>query len=96
MNVVGTLGAPSNLVAIAVGSRRIDLSWTDNSSAELGFRIERSTNGRKFSKLATVGAGVTTFSNTGLRSGRVYYYRVRAYTKSSNSGYSNVASATAK
>jgi hypothetical protein len=93
--VVPSFGAPSDLVATAVGTKRIDLSWTDNSTTERGFKIERSTNGRSYSKLATVGAGVTTFSNTGLRSGRTYYYRVRAYTSSSNSGYSNVASATA-
>jgi hypothetical protein len=95
VNVVGSFGAPSNLIATAVGTKRIDISWTDNSTGELGFKIERSTNGKSYSRIATVGAGVTTFSNTGLRSGRTYYYRVRAYTKSRNSGYSNVASATA-
>jgi hypothetical protein len=97
INVVAALGAPSNLIATAVGTKRIDISWTDNSTGELGFRIERSSNkGKSYSQIATVGAGVTNFSNTGLRSGRKYYYRVRAYTASSNSGYSNIASATAK
>jgi Big-like domain-containing protein/fibronectin type III domain protein/reprolysin-like metallo-peptidase family M12B len=96
INVVASLGAPSNLIATAVGTKRIDIRWTDNSTAELGFKIERSSNnGKGYSQIATVGAGVTSFSNTGLRSGRKYYYRMRAYTASSSSGYSNIASATA-
>jgi hypothetical protein len=93
--VAASFDAPSNLIATAVGTKRIDLTWTDNSTTERGFKIERSTNGKSYSRLATVGAGVTSFSNTGLRSGRTYYYRVRAYSGSTNTGYSNVASATA-
>jgi len=71
------------------------LTWSDNSSSETGFRIYRSGNGVSFSKIATVGAGVTSFSNTRLRRGKTYYYRVRAYAGTTNSGYSNTASATA-
>jgi titin len=89
------MSAPTNLTATAVGSRRINLTWSDNSTGEAGFRIERSTNGVSFSKIATVGAGVTSYTNTRLRMGRTYYYRVRAYAGTTNSGYSNTASATA-
>jgi hypothetical protein len=87
------LAAPSNLVATSNGSRRIDLSWSDNSTGESGFRIERSANNRKFSQVTTVGPGVTTYSNTGLRRGKTYYYRVRANGSPANSAYSNTASA---
>lgn len=96
VNVVGSFAAPSNLTAIAMGKKRINLSWADNSTGERGFRIERSTNGQSFSRIATVGPGVTSFSNTGLRAGRIYYYRVCAYTSSTNSGYSNIVSVIAK
>ena len=95
INVASSMGAPTNLTATAAGSRRIDLTWSDNSSAETGFRIYRSGNGVSFSKIATVGAGVTSYSNTRLRTGKTYYYRVRAYAGTTNSGYSNTASATA-
>jgi hypothetical protein len=71
------------------------LSWSDNSTGESGFRIERSANNRKFSQVTTVGPGVTTYSNTGLRRGKTYYYRVRANGSPANSAYSNTASATA-
>ena len=89
------LASPSNLTATATGLKRIDLTWIDNSSNETGFRIERSTNNIKFSKIAIVNAGVTSFSNTGLRRGKTYYYRVRANGSVVNSAYSNTASATA-
>ena len=87
--------APSGLIATANGLKRIDLAWSDNSSNETGFRIERSTNGSKFSHLTTVGANIRTYSNTGLRRGKVYYYRVRANASPTPSAWSNTASATA-
>jgi peptidyl-Asp metalloendopeptidase len=95
INVISSLAAPSNLTATAVGSRRIALSWSDNSAVESGFKIERSINGKPFSQIAIVGANVTTFSHNGLRRGRTFTYRVRAYNSSGNSAYSNTASATA-
>lgn len=88
----GSLSAPSGLSATG-GSRQITLRWTDNSGNESGFRIERSTGG-SFSEKATVGANTTTWTNTGLTSGNVYSYRVRAYNGSGTSAYSNTATAT--
>jgi len=95
ITVIGQLAAPSNLDGTPVGLKRIDLSWTDNSSGETGFKIERSNNGTKFSQIATVGAGVTTFSNTGLRRGKTYLYRIRAYNSTGNTPYSNTVSVRA-
>jgi hypothetical protein len=95
INVVGQLAAPSNLVGTPVGLKRIDLSWTDNSTNESGFKIERSNNGTKFSQIATLQAGTTTFANTGLRRGKTYLYRVRAYNSIGNSPYSNTISVRA-
>ena len=96
ITVVAPLSAPSALSATSSVTKTIDLSWTDNSAGESGFKIERSTNGKSYSQFAIVGPNVTTFSDTGLRSGRKYYYRVRAYSGATNSAYSNIASATAK
>ena len=77
-----------------VSSNRIDLTWADNSSNEESFRIERSNDGVSFSPLATVAAGVTNYSNTGLNSGVTYYYRVYAANVAGNSTYSNIANGT--
>lgn len=86
--------APSGLGATAASSSQINLAWTDNSSNEDGFRIERSTDGVNFSEIATTGANATSYSNTGLAASTAYTYRVRAYNAGGNSAYSNTASAT--
>jgi len=88
--------APSDLVASSTSSGRIDLTWMDKSGNETGFKIERcrGVNCTGFSQIATVGTDVKSFSDTGLRSGRIYRYRVRAYNSTGNSAYSNIANAT--
>jgi hypothetical protein len=84
---------PSDLSASPTSRTSVDIAWSDNSSNENGFKIERSENGRSWSQIATVGAGATSYSDDGLRRNKTYSYRVRAYNGSGNSGYSNVASA---
>ncbi len=86
--------APSNLIANTISSSQINLTWQDNSSDETGFKIERKTGTGSYSQIATVGAGVTSYSNTLLSAGTTYYYRVRAYNAAGNSNYSNEVSAT--
>jgi subtilisin len=87
------LTPPSNLVASAVSPSQINLSWTDNSSFEGGFKIER-WNGSSYVQINTVGANVTTYADTGLASSTTYSYRVRAFNNAGDSAYSNEASAT--
>jgi len=86
--------APSGLSATTTSSTQIDLTWTDNSTGEAGFKIERKTGaGGTYSEIATVGANVTTYNNTGLSEATTYYYRVRAYNAAGNSSYSSEVSA---
>jgi hypothetical protein len=89
------LSGPSGLAASAFSSTQIRLTWTDNDTAEQGFKIERSAGvgSTGFTQIATVGANVTSFSNTGLTASTSYTYRVRAYDSDGDSGYSNTASA---
>ena len=93
-----TVTAPSGLTATAVSTNQINLSWTDNSNNEDGFYIERAPdNGGvpgAWTQIAAVGANVTTYSDTGAATNTKYWYRVRAYNAGGNSGYSNQASAT--
>ena len=86
--------APTNLTATAASSSRIDLSWTDTSSNESGFRIERSGDGTNFGEIGTVGPNVTSYASTSLSAASQYWYRVRAYNAAAPSGYSNPVSAT--
>jgi FtsP/CotA-like multicopper oxidase with cupredoxin domain len=86
--------APSNLVATAVSSTAIDLTWVDNASNEDGFDIERSLDGAVFSPLASVGPDVIAFTDGGLSASTTYYHRVTAFNTAGSSAPSNVASAT--
>ena len=88
--------APSSLTAVAVSANQINLSWTDNSGNEQGFAVERCQGATctNFAQIATVGANVTSFANTGLTKNKPYRYRVRAFNAGGNSAYSNIASAT--
>ncbi|MBS3788099.1 fibronectin type III domain-containing protein [Candidatus Bipolaricaulota bacterium] len=81
--------APSNLSGQALSSSEIELTWTDNSTDEDGFRIYR--NG---SSLTTVGANQTEFTDTGLSAGTTYTYRVAAYNTHGESPLSNSVDVT--
>jgi hypothetical protein len=85
--------APSNLSGSASSSSSVSLSWTDNSSNETGFLIER-LNGSTWSQVASVSANVTSYQDSGLAAGTSYSYRVRATNAAGNSAYSNTATAT--
>lgn len=86
---------PSDLSATTASSSQIDLSWTDNSSNETGFKIERKTgSGGTYVQIDTVDAGVISYSSTGLTASTTYYYRVRAYNSDGDSNYSSAANAT--
>lgn len=86
--------APSSLVGRAVSSGRVDLAWREGGGSESGFRIERRTGTGSFFPVATVGAGVTVFSNGGLAANTSYTYRVAAYNGAGTSGYSNTTTVT--
>jgi RHS repeat-associated protein len=86
--------APTLLTANAVSGSQIDLSWTDNSNDESGFKIEQKTGTGSFAEIATLGANITTYSNTGLTAGTNYTYRIRAYNTGGNSAYSNEITVT--
>jgi subtilisin-like proprotein convertase family protein len=84
--------APSDLSAVfASPYTAVFLSWRDNSSSELGFRIEKSVNGAPFFQLAQVGADTTEFIDSSVSYGNTYSYRVRAFNSGGSSGSSNVA-----
>jgi hypothetical protein len=95
----GTPPTAGNLVLDQVTANSIRLTWTDNSSTESGFKIERKTGavtGSAYTEVATVGANVTTFTETGLAAGTQYFYRVRPYSDSDGDALdpSNSPSAT--
>jgi fibronectin type 3 domain-containing protein len=86
--------APCGPVATALSATQVKLVWADNSATEQGFRIERSLDGTTFAEIGIVSSNVTAATDAGLSAGLSYYYRVRAYNTSGNSGYSMVGRAT--
>jgi galactose oxidase-like protein/fibronectin type III domain protein len=86
-----TLATPTNLTGVAASASTINLSWRDNSSNEAGFNIRRSTGGTTFTKIATVGANVTAYLDTGLARSATYSYRVSAFNSGGSSADSNAA-----
>lgn len=75
-------------------TNRIELSWNKVSGVS-GYRIYRSTsqNGDYTSVGVVKGSGTTSYINSGLSSGKTYYYKVRAYkTVGKTNYYSNYSS----
>ncbi len=86
--------APSGLTATGVSSSQINLTWTNNATNQNGFTIQRSLDGTTFTTIATVGAGITSYSVTGLSASTTYYFQVNAYNPVGTSAFSNMASGT--
>lgn len=70
-----TLFAPLSAWAV-----QATVTWTDNSSDETGFRVERrdGVDANPFVAQTTTAANVTTFNQAGLTLGTRYCYRVLA------------------
>jgi hypothetical protein len=88
--------APTGLTAArnaSSPSSAIDLRWSDTSSNESTFLVERSTDGFNFAQVASLAANATTFTNTGLAASTTYTYRVRASNSGGFSPYTSTASA---
>ena len=88
--------SPTSLTASAASKGQINLAWADTVTNESGFSIERCAGATctNFAQVATVGANVKNFSNTGLTTATAYRYRVRAYNGGGFSFYTNIAAAT--
>jgi hypothetical protein len=80
------------------GDLAISLTWSDNSSDETGFEIERciGLGCTNFVLIATRNSSIygPWFNDVGLDEITTYSYRVRAVNAAGASGYSNVAFAT--
>ncbi len=86
--------APSNLTATAISASQVNLTWSDNSSNETQFKIERKVGSTgSYAQIAAVAANSTSYSDAGRASNTTYCYRVSAYNANGNS-YSNEACAT--
>jgi hypothetical protein len=72
--------APSNLAVMIVTPTSITLDWQNNADNELGFQIQRAKSpAGPWNVVGAVGAGVTSYRDTGLETSTTYYYVVAAF-----------------
>lgn len=85
---------PGSLTATAISGTQVNLSWSDNSTGETGFVIERRTPPDGFTEVATVGSNVTTYSDLAVAPVTTYVYRLAATGPGGQSGYSDEVTVT--
>ncbi len=88
--VSNVLNAPSGLNCNSIELQGVRLNWTDNSSKETGFRIEKNVNGSGFAEAADLAANTTTWLDaiSGMPDPpQSIIYRIRAYTSNLNSAW---------
>ena len=83
--------APTNLVATATPTGRINLSWGAPTGATSYQLLRSTTSGGPYSPVAS--PAVTSYQDSGVASGTTYYYVVRAVNSGGSSVPSNQASA---
>lgn len=82
--------APSDVTRGVTTSSTIALSWADNSNVETGYIVQRRQSGGNYVQAgATLNPNSTSFMDTDLADGTLYYYRVRAVKGSIVSTISN-------
>lgn len=86
-----TPAAPTQLVADAVSEFQVNLMWVDNSTNELGFKIERSLDGINYAQIAQVLPNTTVYRDLNRFPDTKYFYRARAFNAKGNSAYSAIA-----
>lgn len=86
--------APASLSATAISAKQVDLTWTDNSSHEAHYEIQRKTGDGAFAFLVTLDDDSTSCSDTTTAERETYTYRARAVSDIAESGYSNDAEVT--
>ena len=80
---------PTNLTGSIVNSS-VRLNWNDNSTNEVGFKIERKTANGNYSVIGTVSSNIITYDDNNISTGQSYTYRICSYNSSGNSTtYSN-------
>ncbi len=86
------LAPPANVSATHVSRNLIKLSWTDLSSAEQGFHVEKSVDGESFWRIGTAAVNQTNLivEKSPIEKS---YYRVRAFRNDDESLSSNVVTA---
>ena len=76
---------PADLKGEVISGSQIKITWTDKSTNEKGFKIQRKTGTGSFSDIASLGADTTSYNDTSLTRSTTYTYRVYAFNEAGSS-----------
>ncbi len=88
----GNLAPPNNFAADITGDslQTVTLTWTDNTSDEDGFVIERIDEDSTWQEIARTKAGATEYADENVALG-TFNYRIRAYKDGIHSSYATLS-----
>ena len=86
--------APTGFSATKDGSSTVNLAWTDASSNETGFVIERKVTDGDFAQVATPSANATSHADGSLTAGTTYIYQIKSVNGGVSSAWVGPQSAT--
>lgn len=92
--VVNKKVSPNKVVisSLKPGSKQVKITWGKTSNS--GYYVFRSTDGKKWTKVATIKKNKTTnYTDKKLKSNKKYYYQVQAYQKVGRKTYTGSKSA---
>lgn len=91
--ILNPIYPPSAVALNNTPEETVVIRWTDNSTNESGFIIERSVDtNQQFEVIADLPANTTTFTDENVQAFTLYFYRIKAYNQTIESGYSQEVS----
>src|SRR5262249_44787771 len=85
---------PSNLTATVISTNQVNLAWSNTATNATNEVVQCSSNGGSWTTVATLSGTATSYSDTSVRKGKTYSYRVYADNSYGNSAYTNVVRVT--
>jgi hypothetical protein len=85
---------PTNLLATAISTTAVNLSWAETSPIVSSFTVQRSIDGINFTTIGSVSGSTFTYTDSTGSASTKYYYQVLAIGSGFTSTPSAVASAT--
>jgi fibronectin type 3 domain-containing protein len=85
---------PENLSACATSATQVELTWSSNVSDATGYRIERAIGNGSFAEIGIAAGNAISYYDNGVAANTKYRYRVRMYSPSTTTDYSEIDSTT--
>ncbi|MFD2670809.1 cadherin domain-containing protein [Marinicrinis sediminis] len=86
---------PTGLTVSSATETTVDLTWSNQTDDNGGYKIYRSTtSGGSFTEAGSTNADVANYQDTGLTGGTTYYYQISAVHNAAESSPTNEVSAT--